>query len=170
MRVSSGGYVLAGAMLLLSQVPAATRVATPCADERSHQFDFWVGELNVFAGDKQAGTNSITPILDGCVLQEKWVGSQGSAGTSLNFFNPSTGKWHQFWVWRNGTTLDLSGGFHDGKMILSGDSPGRDGKGARDRITWSSKEDGTIRQHWEESADAGKTWHTVFDGLYRRKH
>jgi hypothetical protein len=27
---------------------------------------------------------------------------------------------------------------------------------------------GVIRQHWEQSADDGATWTTVFDGEYRR--
>jgi hypothetical protein len=27
-------------------------------------------------------------------------------------------------------------------------------------------EGGKVRQHWESSQDAGRTWKTVFDGLY----
>lgn len=140
-----------------------------CSDEKSHQFDFWIGEWEVFSGAELAGKNVIEPVLDGCVLQETWSGAQGSAGTSLNFYNPQQGKWQQFWVWRRGTTLELEGEFTDGKMILEGKSSGRAGEVLYNRITWTPNEDGSVRQHWEISKDEGKTWATSFDGLYRRK-
>ena len=161
--------MLVAAMLLAIPATSAQAGAT-CADEkRSHQFDFWIGEWEVMAGGKLAGTNSIQPILDGCVLQENWKGSRGSAGSSLNHFDPSTGKWHQFWVWRNGTTLKLSGEFKGGKMILEGETKGQDGKTILNRITWYDNPDGTVRQHWQQSTDRGKTWTDSFDGLYRKK-
>jgi hypothetical protein len=79
------------------------------------------------------------------------------------------GKWRQYWVWRNGTTLELTGEYRDGKMILSGESKDARGKPVRNRITWYANDDGTVRQHWEQSTDRGKSWKTSFDGLYRRK-
>ena len=112
-----------------SGVPAVAQVADPCSDlERAHEFDFWIGEWEVFSDGKLAGTNSIRPILDGCVLQEMWSGAQGGAGSSLNFYNPRVDKWQQFWVWRNGTTLNLSGAFEEGRMVLQGDSVSQSGK------------------------------------------
>lgn len=150
--------------------PAAAQVTTQCSDaERAHEFDFWIGEWEVYSDGKLAGSNSIHPILDGCVLQEKWSGGQGSAGSSLNFYNPQTRQWQQFWVWRNGTTLDLAGGLEDGKMVLQGDSTSRDGLAIRNRITWTANPDGTVRQHWEVSKDRGESWETAFDGLYKKK-
>jgi hypothetical protein len=39
-------------------------------------FDFWIGDWDVFGPDgKQAGTNSITPLLDGGALAEHWHGA-----------------------------------------------------------------------------------------------
>jgi hypothetical protein len=159
---------LAGA--LLAAAPAAHAQPTPgCSDEKSNQFDFWIGEWEVTADGKVAGTNRIQPILDGCVLMENWTGASGSRGASFNFYNPSTGKWQQFWVWKLGTTLELEGEYRDGKMILAGTSRTRDGKTVDNRITWYNNKDGTVRQHWETSADGGKTWATAFDGLYKKK-
>jgi len=124
----------------------------------------------VYANGQLAGTNHIEPILGGCVLQETWAGSSGSAGSSFNYYNPSTQKWHQFWVWRNGTTLPLlSGDYKDGKMTLRGEQAGKDGKIVKTRLTFHNNSDGTVRQHWEQSNDAGKTWKTAFDGLYKKK-
>jgi hypothetical protein len=142
-----------------------------CADAaKSHQFDFWIGEWEVTSGGKVVGHNSIQPILDGCVLQETWAGAGGSAGSSFNYYNPKTDQWHQFWVWRNGTTLPLlSGKYADGKMMLAADSVDAKGKPVKMRITWYNNPDGTVRQHWEASSDAGASWQTRFDGLYRKK-
>jgi hypothetical protein len=63
------------ATLLATIVPVLGSEPDPCADRKSHQFDFWIGEWNVTADGKPAGTNSIQPILDGCVLQETWSGA-----------------------------------------------------------------------------------------------
>ena len=55
-------------------------------------------------------------------------------------------------------------------MILSsGDLPGKDGGIIQHRITWTDNEDGTVRQHWEVTKDGGKTYSTLFDGLYKKK-
>lgn len=160
---------LTAGLLVWSSGPMTSQGTPQCSDEKSHQFDFWIGDWEVYSGEALAGHNRIEPILDGCALQENWRGAKGSAGSSFNFYNPQSGKWQQFWVWRNGTTLELEGGFKEGRMILEGDSEDRDGKSVRNRIIWYDNADGTVRQHWETSADAAKTWQTAFDGLYRRK-
>jgi hypothetical protein len=54
-------------------------------------------------------------------------------------------------------------------MVMEGEMPNpRTGHMDRQRITWTPNPDGSVRQHWEASTDAGKTWTTSFDGLYRR--
>jgi hypothetical protein len=163
--------VLSLAVLVLAT--AAPAFAQPaqgkCSTDRAHEFDFWIGEWEVFAGETKAGVNSIQPILDGCVLQETWTGAQGSAGSSFNFYNPQTSKWHQLWVWRAGIILDMSGDYKDGKMILEGESKNQQGAMVMHRVTWYDNEDGTVRQHWQQSSDKGKTWTTAFDGMYKKK-
>ena len=140
----------------------------PCADSRSRDFDFWIGEWDVFVGGDLAGHNSIRPLVDGCVLHENWRGAQGGAGTSLNFYNTRTGLWQQFWVWRNGTTLELAGTYRDGRMVLEGESLDASGARLKNRVTWFANEDGTVRQLWEVTAAGAGVWRTVFDGHYRK--
>ena len=51
-------------------------------------------------------------------------------------------------------------------MILEGESRDQEGKAVWNRITWYDNPDGTVRQHWEYSADGGNSWQTAFDGTY----
>lgn len=157
-------------LMILGLAAAAWAQNSPCDGEHKGQFDFWVGEWNVFdpSGTK-VGENSIQPLFGGCVLQENWVGSDGSKGSSFNFYNPQTKMWEQFWVWQAGNTLHLRGGLIEGSMVLRGETKTQNGKTVNNRITWSANPDGSVRQHWEGSRDGGKTYSTLFDGIYKKK-
>lgn len=147
--------------------PAAAVGAGPCDSPEHHQFDFWAGVWDVSGRNGQvAGTNTITPILGGCVLQEHWRGAKGMEGVSFNRYDTSDHLWHQTWVDSTGSQLVLSGRLVDGRMVLAGDAHDAHGAAVRDRITWTPGDDGTVRQVWEQSKDDGRTWTTVFDGLY----
>lgn len=161
----------------MRQVLMALAVALLCAataraacDAPEHRaFDFWIGEWNVYnAEGKLAGTNTIERGYDGCVVHERYRSVKGYRGESLNVYDARRKVWHQTWVDNGGLLLLLDGGIEDGKMVLKGEGRGRDGKPVTHRITWTPNEDGTVRQHWESSADGAK-WTTVFDGTYRRK-
>ena len=66
----------------------------PCESRaQARQFDFWIGEWNVTANGKPAGTNSVQRILGQCVIFENWTSAVGGEGKSMNFFNAQTGKW-----------------------------------------------------------------------------
>lgn len=140
-----------------------------CSTPEYRQFDFWVGDWVVHdAAGKLAGTNTITPMLNGCVLHEQWAGAGGSVGESFNIYDQRTGMWHQTWVDAGGLLLVLDGGMEDGSMVLRGELKGRDGAMQQQRITWTPNEDGSVRQLWENSVD-GESWNTAFDGIYRPK-
>lgn len=134
----------------------------PCSTPEHRQFDFWIGDWEVFNPQGQrVGSNRIDKVLGGCALHESWRGSTGHRGSSYNFYDAANGKWHQTWIDVAGAPLYINGGFEDGRMRLVNDA----GTG---RITWTLLESGHVRQHWEQSADDGATWTTVFDGEYRR--
>ena len=94
-----------------SQLEAAERSPSGCADQRSRQFDFWIGEWRVTENGKLAGHNRIERVLDGCALIENWTGAKGGSGKSLNFFDRGDGLWHQTWIDRSGGALFLNGQF-----------------------------------------------------------
>jgi len=169
-------------ILLTAQLLAQTQAAAPapaapprpCATAEFHQFDFWLGEWDVFnpAGQK-IGTNSITSTDGGCVLLESWKSARGGTGHSFNFYEPTTKRWHQFWVASggngsplsvaaDGTPMPMSGALVNGAMVLQSAPATK----LMNRWTWSKVEGGKVRQHAEQSTDGGATWTTAFDGLY----
>ena len=157
---------VAGASPALAQ---ETQKAPPCASAEYRQFDFWLGEWEVTAGDKTAGTNTIRVVLDSCVVTESWESSNGQfAGKSFNRYDAASGQWEQTWVDNQGGVLKLAGGLVDGKMVLTGNTAVRS-DAVTDRITWTPNPDGTVRQLWEKTKDGGTTWTIAFDGLYRKK-
>jgi hypothetical protein len=160
--------VLALFVLLTALAQSPTPPPPACETPEFAQFDFWLGEWDVY-GPKgnRAGGNSISRAHSGCVVLERWTGTAGFTGSSFNIYTPTTKKWHQIWVDSSGTLLQLEGEFANGAMQMQGS--GLTAKGPMlNRITWTPRPDGTIRQVWEISTDSGKTWQVSFDGTYRK--
>ena len=151
-------------------VARATALARPCESmPEARQFDFWLGRWRVEdAGGAYAGDNHIRKAELGCVLIENWTSKSGGTGTSINYFDPASGRWVQNWVGLN-LLIDLRGGLVDGSMVLEGTVHYyRQGTTTPMRGTWTPLPDGRVRQHFEHSTDGGATWTTWFDGYYRR--
>jgi len=152
-------------------VAHAAFAAPPCAADPHHQFDFWIGDWTVSRTDNGqfAGENRIEPVLDGCALQESWVGAKGYRGHSYNAYDATRGVWHQTWVDSTGGLLLLEGKLADGKMVLEGQQKQADGKSVLNRVTWTPLDGGKVRQRWDSTADGGKTWQVQFDGIYAKR-
>lgn len=150
---------------------AALAAPPSCAVQAHRQFDFWIGDWTVSRADNglPAGENRIVPVLDGCALQESWTGAKGFRGNSYNVFDATRGVWHQTWVDSSGGLLLLEGKLADGKMVLEGQQRQADGKSVLNRITWTPLDGGKVRQRWDSTADGGKTWQVVFDGIYSKR-
>jgi len=156
-----------------STTSAAAAPPPPCSDPIFSQFDFWLGDWDVYGpAGKLAGTNSIRKEEYGCLLTEHWVNTGGQTGQSYNFVDLATGKWRQVWV-SAGATIDYSGGLNDkGAMVLEGTigyGAGQPGNGAKFRGTWTPNEDGTVTQYFQQYDDAKKEWTDWFTGTYKRK-
>ncbi|MEO8019423.1 MAG: hypothetical protein ABI769_16550 [Pseudomonadota bacterium] len=159
------------AFLALALVSDGAGAADPkpasCAGAQWHQFDFWIGHWKVTAGGKPAGTSHIEAILDGCAFLEHWQSNGGGDGKSLNFYDRRDSLWHQTWIDRSGTALNLAGKFENGAMRLEATSAASAGQPAtRQRITWTSLPGGKVRQLWESAPVDKDEWTTQFDGLY----
>jgi len=167
------------ALLQTATAPADAAPTPPpspppsCASEAHAGFDLWVGEWNVFpnGGENQVATSRIERLSGGCTIREQWMPFQGTGGISLSAVNHNSGRWEQTWVGSDGRRVDFEGGAVEGKMVLTGywDDIGGPGVDALVRMTYSSEEDGSVRQHGEASTDHGLSWQTSFDLIYRPK-
>lgn len=159
--------------LILSATAAVAQQAPPATcenDPRYAEFDFWLGEWEVFVGDQKAGDNVITKEEGGCLVLEKWTDASGNTGQSYNFFNPDTGQWRQVWV-SNFMTIDYVGGLTDaGAMELVGTiTYFHNQKSLKLLGRWTPQEDGTVEQYFEQYDEEKGEMVPVFTGIYRLK-
>ncbi len=146
----------------------------PCMyDKKLNQFDFWLGQWEVYTDVNKtsaiAGTNKIEKLHDGCLLTENWMSAAGNPGTSMNYYDGTKNKWVQHWVSTGGVVINLEGGLEKESMVLTGKIYYQKIQGVNLRElrgTWTPLENGVVRQFFEESIDAGKTWYPWFEGFY----
>jgi hypothetical protein len=134
------------------------------------QWDFWVGEWNVYTNDESrtlSGTNSITKHYANCLIQETWMSAGGSGGFSINYYNPVRGQWRQVWV-SNGYSIDYTGGLNEqGQMVLEGELDNYAlNNSAPFRGTWMPQENGEVVQRFEIYNAGTDSWSIWFEGRY----
>jgi hypothetical protein len=152
---------------MATDAPAQAPGAKPCSTTEAKQFDFWVGDWDVFEDGKLAGTNRIERMY-GCVIHESWKSPELS-GQSMNVYDTKRGLWHQTWIDSNAGLLVLEGAWKNGALTMSDATlPGKKDPKRVNEISWTPNTDGSVRQLWRVSKDAGKTWEAVFDGKYVR--
>ena len=100
------------------------------------------------------------------MLYESWTSASGSDGHSINYVDPATDQWIQVWMGADGTLITGRGGLEGGAMRLVGEHVLKTGERRPFRMTFTPKDDGSVRQLLEESTDGGKTFSTWFDGRY----
>lgn len=70
-------------------------------DHKYAEFNFWIGEWNVYKHDTDTivGKSKIEAIIDDKVIKETYHSTTSKyRGTSLNKYNARTDQWEQFWV------------------------------------------------------------------------
>ncbi len=149
--------------------------AAPCAaDTAWRELDFWLGEWDVLAGGRRAGTNRIARVLGGCAIMEHWTDAGGREGKSLFYYQPITAEWKQVWVTDRAGVV---GGLKEkalverlagGALRFQGEIPMPNGGSYLDRTTLTPLPDGRVWQLIEVSRDRGRTWQTSFDAEYVR--
>lgn len=161
-------------------IPAITEEPPPqmsmtfCEDnEGFSDWDFWVGEWNVYGNDEKqvlAGTNSVTKHYANCLITETWVDINGNGGFSVNFYNPVRDQWRQVWV-SNGYSIDYTGGLNDeGQMVLEGEiDTYQSGTSAKFRGIWTPQENGNVIQRFEAYDAEKDSWTLWFEGRYIKK-
>lgn len=159
-------------IILLSITGAAfSQADCACCTEHHKQFNFWIGEWNVYdtLGNK-VGENSIVKLEDDCIVNEHWRGTQGSSGRSYNYYDPSDSTWNQVWIDNNGGNLMLKGKAEKNKMTLTSVSlKEKKINSNSNRITWTKNKNGTVTQVWEILDKDKQVIKVAFYGIYQKK-
>ena len=139
-----------------------------CSASAFRQFDFWLGDWDVFDVGKSAvvAHTRVDLILDGCVLREDYEGANGLEGQRFTLYDPSRKIWHQSWATNRGQLLVIEGTLEAGEMVLAGADRTAEGKERRVRGTWKPM-NGGVRETAVVSSDAGSTWQPWFDLIFR---
>lgn len=161
---TSRQHLMAGLLLGLATAMAGA-ANKPCQGPAYRQFDFWIGHWQVSTADNTVvGNNRISAIAGGCALLEEWTGADGGSGKSLIFYQPERGRWRQTWVASSGERSDRQGRPGLSSMVLTDPAgPGRRGRNVLRAVSADE-----LRQLEQSSSDGGRTWTTVFKGIYRR--
>lgn len=167
LRIISWAFLI-GAGLLIGLSRQALANPGPCADEAHHEFDFWIGQWDSFdqAGALQ-GRLTVRPILEACVLEEQWTGTDGATGRSFTIYDASRRVWNQTWVSSRGTLLPLEGRRVENAMVLMGQHVQPDGTVALHRTIWTPLTNGDVRQVWDYSTDGAQTWVVNYYGILK---
>lgn len=142
-----------------------------CSTTDYHQFDFWLGDWDVFELDsgKHDATVRVDRALDGCAVREQYHDDSGMRGESLSIYDSTRKVWHQSWFTNRGRYLAIEGHLESGNMVLAGTYKDAEGVNTQVRGTWSpSGKD--VRETAILSTDQGNTWKPWFDLIFRARN
>jgi hypothetical protein len=125
------------------------------------ELDFWLGSWTVSsAPGPELGLSEVTADLNGCLIEENFATPKGYKNRSFTYFDFDQDSWFRTFADENGEHVELSGGFEDGALVLTGTDVGRDGRDVDLRVTIAPQSDGAVLQTWEVSHDGGASWKT----------
>ena len=165
------------ALIILSFCYFSSTAQKPCSGPEYRQFDFWVGNWEVFnVKGQKAGDSRVSLLLDSCTVFEEWTSATVQkglrfAGKSFNTYNSGEKRWQQYWIDNTGSVTEyFNGHFEKDKMIVQTDNQHiNDTTWLIQKMTFFNLGKDKVRQFGENSNDGGKTWKTSFDLEYRRK-
>jgi len=147
----------------------------PCNSAEHHQFDFWVGDWQVFDATTQqlVGFDHVAKLAEGCIVQQNLsmltdlyrrpgVGYR-MFGISVNRFDGE--RWLELWADNQWGAIALKGA-PDAKsaMVLTTIIPSRN----RDmRLVWEKRADGSVEIFQYVAVAGSGKWETVGDLIYR---
>jgi hypothetical protein len=166
-----------------SDTPAATAleaapvlVAPACDTAQHHQFDFWIGDWQVFdaATDKLVAFDRVEKHSEGCIVQQNMNfvtdmyrrpgAKYRLAGMSINRYDGEA--WLELWADNQWGAIAMRGSLDEhGAMVFKTIVPSRN----RDlKIVWEKRPDGSVRiLQYVSPARSGK-WQKYGDLIYRR--
>lgn len=143
----------------------------PCTAPEAAQFDFWVGNWDLYSADTLTGINTIYKVMDGCAVQENFESKKiAYSGKSWSMYNTQLKLWQQTWIDNQGGFIYLTGKFEDGVMTLKTEpSKLPNGKELVYRMVFHNIAKDSFDWEWESSKDNGATWTSGWHIHYKRK-
>ena len=156
-------------LVIALAVQAAAPAPAACATLEHRQFDFWVGDWDVYRTDTDQliARSLIEKLYAGCAVRENWMPVGGTGGGSLNSWRPAEMKWRQTWTDSGNNWNEYAGGIEGGLMVLTGTSAKAGGTRVPARMTYEAKADGSVVQTGYQSSDGGKSWSLTYQYAYR---
>ncbi len=153
-----------------------------CNSPENRQFNFWIGDWDIQQSIlnkdgtwlKTKAHTSVTPILNGCALEEHWEGDvkffwsgmqniEHMKGFSIRYYDPQKSEWNIHWLDNKNLNMGLgvTGNFKNGKGEFFSEPNNANGNSIS-RITFSNITENSV--HWDLafSKDEGKTWTTIW--------
>jgi len=155
---------------------APVLVAPACDTPQHHQFDFWLGDWQVFdaSTDKLVAFDRVEKRYDGCVVEQNMTfvtdlyrrpgASYRLSGMSINRYDGEA--WLELWADNQWGAIAMRGSPEpNGAMVLKTITPSRH----RDlKIVWENHADGTVRiLQYVAPAGSGR-WQKYGDLVYRK--
>lgn len=147
----------------------------PCkTTPHARDFDFWIGEWDVFNNsypNHRVGSSIIQNVSGECTILENWQSwNNPFSGKSQNWYDNNTGKWTQLWIGSGGGHQYFTDGeYKDGAMRFKAMAPGANGVLQPANFIFYNLGPDKVRQYYELSADSGKTFQVVYDFIYMRR-
>jgi hypothetical protein len=163
--------VVASACFLAASPSRAAAGALPCAaDVPGRALDFWLGHWRISDGERPSrATSVVSRELGDCLIVENWSDSAGHRGENLFGYNLDSRTWSGMFADNRGHIhIFVQGTVGANRAEFDGHSRGPSGKDVLNRISIVRETPDDIEQTWQQSADGGATWATVFQGKYSR--
>jgi len=158
-------------VILAFAFQAAAPPPPPACESAEHkQFDFWVGEWDVYRTDtnQHVAKSRIEKLYRGCAVRENWMPLNGfGAGGSLNAYLPSEKRWRQVYTGSANGWAEYAGGMDGAMMVILGTQLMPNGSKMPVKISYAPKSDGSVVQTGYQSPDDGKTWSLTYQFAYR---
>jgi hypothetical protein len=163
-------FAIAVFTFLSTETYSQNKNKIPCATPVYKQFDFWIGNWNVYnAKNNLIGKNKVVKMNNACAIQENWSSETSpSKGTSYNYYNATDKSWNQIWIDNAGGSLVLKGFYKNNKMVLKSKLiRGKKGE-YYNQITWFKNSDGSVTQLWELLDINNTSFNEIFRGTYKK--
>ena len=179
MRTPQSQLALLAITLAISAASVGAQAAEPpidpCDTPQHHQFDFWVGDWQVFDAktNQLVGFDHVEKYSHGCIVQQNLSMltdlyrrpgvAYRLAGIGVNRFDGES--WLEMWADNQWGAIVLKGMPEGGQaMVLNSITPSRN----RDlRLVWEKHPDGTVRALQYVAPAGTKKWELYGDLIYR---